>query len=323
MSDNLPYDRKKRSVCLLTFFANSITIACGIGFLIGLPSSASDWDEDSGSDKNNKQKPAQTQAAPESEYASQPPPESASQSSSDAGADSMSSSSDGKKPLEGKIEKSHDSLRIQRKNAGSGELQSMPLPEGTQNLDAKAIDDELRGMVNDGSLKGLQPALDNSRPLAGRAELQGGKGTKGLDPDEDDTELLVEWDRWHNRFLRAVQLGTQENVNNPDPDDYERPRVDPRTGMISSRYPLGTGAAFSCIVTDDGQIKNLEIFETSGFPKYDKAVLRAVQQLAGTHILKFPKGSHRKTVMQPGRIKTATQADFKYHHFGDVERIHH
>lgn len=220
----------------------------------------------------------------------------------------------GKAPLQGKIEKTgtKSGLMMQGMEAQAG--QSDP-------LSGKAIDDELRGMVNDGSLKSLAPALGQSgAPLKGRASLQGGKGGL-LDPDEDDQELMVEWDRWHNRFLRAVQLGVQELLNNPDPEDYERPRVDPVTGNFTNRYPLGTGAAFSCQVTADGQIKNLEIVETSNFPKYDRAVLRAVQQLAGTRILVFPKGSHRRNVIQPGRIKTATTNDFKYHHFGDVERV--
>ncbi|MBX9571716.1 MAG: energy transducer TonB [Candidatus Obscuribacterales bacterium] len=217
-------------------------------------------------------------------------------------------------PLQGKIEKTGSKI--------GQELKPMDAQAGsTDPLSGRAIDNELRGMVNDGSLKGLSPTMgDLGAPLKGRAALEGGKGST-MDPDEEDQELMVEWDRWHNRFLRAVQLGVQELLNNPDPEDYERPRVDPRTGNFTSRYPLGTGAAFSCQVTAEGQIKNLEIIETSGFPKYDKAVVRAVQQLAGTRILVFPKGSHRRTVIQPGRIKTATTNDFKYHHFGDVERI--
>ena len=142
-------------------------------------------------------------------------------------------------PLQGKIEKTHS-------KAGQ-ELRGMEAQSGsTDPLSGRAIDDELRGMVKDGSLKSLAPAFgENGEPLKGRAELAGGKGNL-LDPDEDDQELMVEWDRWHNRFLRAVQLGMQEAMNNPDPEDYERPRVDPVTGNFTSRYPLGTGAAFSC-----------------------------------------------------------------------------
>ena len=215
-------------------------------------------------------------------------------------------------PLKGKVEKAGSTRDHER-------LQGLiPQTDSSGPLTGKALDDELRGMVRDGGLKPLAPILGDA-PLKGSASLQGGKGQL-LDPDEEDPELMVEWDRWRNRFLRAVQLGIQDILNNPEPEDYEAPRVDPRTGVFTSRYPLGTGAAFSCLVTAEGQIKNLEIIEFSGFPKYDRALLRSVQQLAGTRILVFPKGSHRRTVVQPGRIKTATSNDFQYHHFGDVER---
>lgn len=285
----------------------SAFLALGVGAL------ASDWDEDA-----PKQAPAKkTVRTPESARAAQSSPESSPSEGPYEPAQEVPGTTrqekGSAKPLEGKIEKSHNNLRIQRQEPTLDSSQQ-------ERLETKAIDDELRGSVSDSALKNMNPSLDNSNPLAGRAALDGKPG-RFADPDEDDAELLVEWDRWHNRFLRAVQLGTQENVNNPDPEDYERPRVDPRTGAISRSYPLGTGAAFSCIVTEDGHIKNLEIFEPSGFPKYDKAVLRAVQALEGTQILRFPKGSHRRTVMQPGRIKTAASADFKFHHFGDVERV--
>lgn len=188
-------------------------------------------------------------------------------------------------------------------------------------LDGKAIDDELRGMIKDGSLQPLQGlTADPNKPpvLNGMASKS---GQPGMDPDEDDRELQVEWDRWRNRFLRAVQLGLQESLNNPDPDEYERPRVDPVTGRLMPRFPLGTGAVFSCQITNTGEVKNLDIIESSGFPKYDRALVRAIRQLEGTKILVYPRASRRTTVTQMGRIKTATTSDFQYHHFGDVEKV--
>lgn len=282
----------------------SIALAIGTGVLFAVTSLfacaaafASDWDEDS---------PKKTQPKVET---------------TEEKKDATSSAA----PLQGKVEKVGEaSLRIRRGDASKPLNSLEPQTDSPDKLNGKAIDDELRGMARDGSLSPMSPlndALNNA--LQGKASLQDPrlKGTSSMDPDADDAELLVEWDRWHNRFLRAVQLGMQELLNNPDPEDYERPRVDPYTGAISTRYPLGTGAAFSCLVTAEGQIKNLEIIEPSGFPKYDRAVLRAVQQLAGTQIVRFPKGSHRRTCVQPGRIKTSTNSDFKYHKFGDVERV--
>lgn len=188
-------------------------------------------------------------------------------------------------------------------------------------LDGKAIDDELRGMIQDGSLRplqGLSGDLPEGTVLKGTA-TKGGLGS--VDPDEEDQELMVEWDRWRNRFLRAVQLGVQEQVNNPDPEDYQRPRFDPQTGKLMPRFPLGTGAAFDCQITSDGRILNLTIIEPSGFSAYDRAVIKSIRQLEGTRILRFPSASRRTTVTQAGRIKTATSSDFQYHHFGDVEKV--
>lgn len=187
--------------------------------------------------------------------------------------------------------------------------------EDSQMLQGKTIDDELRGMVKDGSLKPLDGLYDKEKPLKGNAAKESG------DPDEQDQELMVEWDRWRNRFMRAVQLGVQEMVNNPDPEDYERPRYDAQTGRLSTRYPMGTGTAFSCMITKDGRILHLEVIEPSGFTKYDRIVLKAVRQLEGTRLLNFPKMSQRSNVTQAARIKTAQTADFQYHKFGDVERV--
>lgn len=278
--------------------------------LTGSCSLASDWDEDSPKTKKTKISQPQNEKG-QSE-----------QNKNEGEAREQSYRSGSGHPLEGKVEKAGEaSLRIQRQGAGLKVLD--PQADKTNPaLDGKAVDDELRGILKDGSLNPMSPLSDALSPLQGKAVLLGGKGA-AADPDADDSELLVEWDRWRNRFLRAVQLGTQEILNNPDPEDYERPRVDPNTGAITSRYPLGTGCAFSCLITEDGLIKNLETIEASGFPKYDRAVLRAVQQLAGTQILRFPKGSHRHNVVQPGRIKTSTSNAFQYHHFGDVEKIRH
>lgn len=242
---------------------------------------------------------------------------------------SASGVKEGKAPLQGKVVKGSSLLPSQSNKSSKGDSSGLQALSDSANsahkdLEGKAIDSELRGAANELGLKDLSALTDRlQEPLKGSASLDQSRKGREIDPDADDSELLVEWDRWRNRFLRAVQLGTQENINNPDPEDYEAPRVDPYTGQISSRYPLGTGSAFSCVVTSDGQIKNLEIIEASGFPKYDKAVLRAVRQLAGTQILRFPKGSHRQNIVQPGRIKTATSNQFKFHHFGDVERVQH
>jgi hypothetical protein len=181
------------------------------------------------------------------------------------------------------------------------------------------------------TLKGQAEEDANAPTLTGRAEapllkgsatLAGGKGELE-DPDAADQELLVAWDRWRNRLLRAIQLGAQQKANDPEAEEENaRPRYDPMTGTIMPRIPYGIECTFSCQVTSTGQIKNLYIVRASGYPPYDRTILRAVRDLEGTSILVFPAGSHRTIVTQAAAIKTSPREQgFNYYHFGDVEHV--
>lgn len=155
-------------------------------------------------------------------------------------------------------------------------------------------------------------------PLRGRADSSGNQQLDSDDPDVDDQELQVAWDRWRNNLLYAVQTGVQEALNNPEDAML---RWDPVRKKVLMRFPLGTTSWFYCKVNNNRHIESLKIMESSGFDGYDKAVLKAVRDLEGSSILKFPKRSRRLFVTQSAGIKTSDQGggrqDFK---FGDVER---
>ncbi|NJL72488.1 MAG: hypothetical protein HC888_13430 [Candidatus Competibacteraceae bacterium] len=63
-------------------------------------------------------------------------------------------------------------------------------------------------------------------PMKGQLQEQGGvlKGSasaqdtdlQAQDPDTADQELMVEWDKWHNRLLWSIQSGVQELINSPE-----------------------------------------------------------------------------------------------------------
>lgn len=223
------------------------------------------------------------------------------------------------KPLQGAVE---DQQVLPERQAMPKAVEPLPTPvlPASKRQSGHLQENNLSGQINDSPLKPLAPALAPESPvLKGSASLESGK-LGAEDPDSDDQELQIEWDRWRNRFLRAVQLGVQENVNNPEPEEYVRPRVDPSTGYIMPRFPMGTSAWFSCQITSDRRIKNLSLIKSSGFSTYDAAVLRAVRALEGTSLLRYPSGSHRLTVTQEAGIKTAESAEFRYYKFGDVER---
>ncbi len=186
------------------------------------------------------------------------------------------------------------------------------------------------GRVDQSTLKGSEAVDDDGtdlKPLTATVAPSGGmlKGgariedaeLAGEDPDAQDQELQVEWDRWRNRFLQAVLSGAMDNLNNPQEADL---RFDPRTQRVTIQFPLGTVAWFSCQITNDRQIKNLRLDQSSGYENYDRAVLNAVQDLTGTVILQFPSRSRRTIVSQNGGVKTSDRTEQQYFRFNDVER---
>jgi hypothetical protein len=152
--------------------------------------------------------------------------------------------------------------------------------------------------------------------LKGSAELEDGAALTGQDPDMDDQELQVEWDRWRNRFLRAVLSGATESMNNPQEANFH---WDPLRHALVSPFPLGLESFFACTISNDRRITNLKLVRPSGNGAFDQAVLDSVRALEGTSILRFPDRSRRKFVSQAGGVRTSDHAENRYYHFGDVE----
>jgi hypothetical protein len=161
------------------------------------------------------------------------------------------------------------------------------------------------------------PSGQPQNMLKGYASLEDIGNAEAADPDADDQELLIAWDRWRNRFLRAVQLGMQETLNNLSEGNL---RWDQRLQTMVSRYPMGTESWFYCQITPDLKIVHLKIIHSSGIRSYDQAVMSAVDALQGSSILRYPPRSKRQVVVQVAGIKTAETSEFHFFKFGDVER---
>lgn len=181
--------------------------------------------------------------------------------------------------------------------------------EGKTPLEGQAEDE-------DGQLTGMTPGLGKDGALKGNAQ-EDDSALNAEDPDQDDKELMVQWDKWRNRLLWTIQSGVQESLNNPDDTML---RWDPKRNTVVTRFPLGTTSFFSCQVTPDRRIINLHLLHPSGFPNFDRAVLNVVKNLDGSAILKYPSRSHRKIVTQIAGIKTSESSQNQFFHFGDVER---
>lgn len=186
-------------------------------------------------------------------------------------------------------------------------------------LEGQVKEDAMAGEAEDDDLQSQTGKMDPTKgPLKGSASkvdpnLQAGVAEE--DPDSDDRELMIEWDRWRNRLLHAIQSGMNENLNNASADDATWDQQQ----KVMRRFPLGTTAWFSCQVTPDKQIIHIKLVRPSGYKSYDKAVLDAIDSLQGDKILVYPRGSRRQIVTQIAGIKTAEQTEWRNFHFGDVE----
>jgi len=186
-------------------------------------------------------------------------------------------------------------------------------------LKGNAQNDALNGKEGwtDDDLKGQKAKVaPEGGVLKGNAKLEDGQ-LASEDPDIQDQELQVEWDRWRNRFLRAVLSGATETMNNPQEVRF---RWDPAKHAMVPPFPLGMECGFSCVITNKRRIQDLEVTASSGNRLFDQAVLDAVKALEGTTILRFPERSKREFVSQAGGVKTSDHTENQYFKFGDVER---
>jgi hypothetical protein len=222
------------------------------------------------------------------------------------------------------------------RNVEPHQIEDMPMPVIPKLVPANP----LAGKEDDNTLKGK--AEDQGSTLQGQAEKEGNSNLKPLpvpspdqdkpleatvskqdmnsqniDPDADNAELMVQWDKWRNRLLWAIQSGVDEFLSNPPPESMQ---WDPRANAMVSKVPLGIEAWFSCQVTPAHQIMNIKLLHGSGSALYDQAVMAAITQLQGSRILTYPSGSKRNIVTQMAGLKTTQTFQRKYFQFGDTER---
>lgn len=176
---------------------------------------------------------------------------------------------------------------------------------------------------DDGRLSGQRPVYDSNRNvLQGSAvsnDASLSASASAADPDANDEQLNVEWDKWHNRLLWSIQSGVQEIINSPENIE---PRFDPRRGrvVVGPNIPLGTRATFFVRVSADRRVTKATIVESSGYADYDKALLDAIYSLDGSAILKFPRNSRRQRVNETATIITSDHGEREFFKFNDVEK---
>ena len=200
------------------------------------------------------------------------------------------------------------------RNVEPRRIDNMPVPV----LPKLDLSKPQTGKAGDNNLKGKAEDQGSAKPLEATVSQEDIVPQKqNIDPDADNAELMVQWDKWRNRLLWVIQSGVDEFLSNPPPESL---LWDPKANAMISRVPLGIEAWFSCQVTPSHQMQNVKLLHGSGSQLYDQAVLAAINQLQGSKILAYPPGSKRKIVTQMAGLKTTRTFQRKYFQFGDVER---
>jgi hypothetical protein len=228
--------------------------------------------------------------------------------------DKPSKQSKKKRHLEGAVEvkENAEKAKFNGKKAAPEAQDDWEPMKGRVNKDEAPF----RGNVNQDA-DALKGNVDQAGDvLKGNISQDALKG-QALDPDNGDQELSIEWDRWRNRFLRASQLSVFEYLSTPSSRTY---RFDRARGVMTSKFPVGIVAWFTCDVTSDRRIINLKIDKSSGYPDYDQIVFESIQGLEGTKLLRYPPRSRRKVVNMSAGIKTSLTGEQRTFKFGDVER---
>lgn len=135
--------------------------------------------------------------------------------------------------------------------------------------------------------------------LRGSVEKQNLKTETSLSASAEDEELLIEWDRWRNRFMRAVWSKFNAKLVN----GIFIPVGPTGFGFGPGRpngFKNGTKATFQCEVTSDRRVRNARIVKSSGNREFDDMVLASILAQDGKRVCKFPADSRRTTVKQAG-----------------------
>ncbi len=199
--------------------------------------------------------------------------------------------------------------------------QVKPLQGGIEQseITGGAEDTILEGGAGDSNwqMDAQQGMQDRGQPLQGNATDTTLSGSASDDPDDNNQELAIEWDRWRNNLIQAIQANTIKNINVHNNIHFV---WDPRTQMMQSRYPNGTSVWYFLNVLPNRKIINVRLTQNSQFPSYDQAVIQAIYALSGNKILEYPRGSRRQIVAQEANVSTAAQTTIQNFNFGDVER---
>jgi hypothetical protein len=141
-----------------------------------------------------------------------------------------------------------------------------------------------------------QHKLNDRELKADNSDLPGlgGKAVENALADED-RDLLIEWDKWRNKFSKKIWIKLNEKLVG----GLFIPLGSFGIAMGEGggyNFKHGTQATFVCDILNDQTIANVRITAPSGDAVFDRLVIKCVYALDGKDMLKFPKGSKRERV---------------------------
>lgn len=139
------------------------------------------------------------------------------------------------------------------------------------------------------------------------------------DPDRDNAELMLAWDKWRNRFAHAVWQRYCQTLDGAG-TVFVGPIPVKLVNTPSYHFPEGLAATYACGITADHRMTYAHITSSSGVPELDRIILDAVVSMAGKHSIAFPKGSQRQFVTEIESLGTGPSG-WHGRQYGDVERI--
>ncbi len=153
------------------------------------------------------------------------------------------------------------------------------------------------------------------RPAKQKPNAQEGSATA----TEEEGEISIEWDRWRNRFARAVWKRTNQKLAGGDAIMLGRFYIKYGNNR-KPEIPRGAQVEVCCDITAERQVVNVHLVSTSGERNFNKLVLESFEDLNSKSLLEFPRGSQRNKVSMNLKLKIGT-GEFQETKFDDVETV--
>jgi hypothetical protein len=148
--------------------------------------------------------------------------------------------------------------------------------------------------------------------------LEGTLSNDGASEDEDK-ELSIEWDRWRNKFAKAIWKKTNQKLAGGDAWVFGKFYIKYGLNPIP-HFDKGVRAEVSCDITSEGRVCNVNVVTSSGVEKFTQLVVDSFHDLSYKSFLDFPKGSQREKVSMTIEMKMGN-GEFHEHKFDDVEKV--